>query len=96
MTNEIENEGKNPKGSTITRVLNILNAVAEANRPLTPTEIAEELSIPKASVHRLCASLEEHGYLQTRLSGRGLQAGIQLNRLALGVLSAAPFQAQRR
>lgn len=84
------------KGSTVTRVLDILNAVADADRPLSPTEIAENLSIPKASVHRLCGVLEEHGYLQTQLSGRGLQVGRRLHSLALGVLSAAPIQAQRR
>lgn len=84
------------KGSTVTRVLDILHTVAAADRPLSPTEIADALHIPKASVHRLCAALEDHGYLQTRLSGRGLQAGNRLNQLALGVLSAAPFQAQRK
>ena len=77
-------------------MLDILHAVAAADRPLSPTEIADTLRIPKASVHRLCAALEDHGYLQTRLSGRGLQAGNRLNQLALGVLSAAPFQAQRK
>ena len=96
MTVESDNERRRQKGSTVTRVLDILKAVADAERPLNPTEIAEQLAIPKASVHRLCAALEEHGYLQTRLSGRGLQAGNQLNSLAMGVLSAAPFQAQRR
>jgi DNA-binding IclR family transcriptional regulator len=96
MTDENEAYNRNPKGSTVTRVLDILDAVAEADRPLSPTEIADQLAIPKASVHRLCTALEEHGYLQTRLNGRGLQAGHRLNRLALGVLSAAPFQAQRR
>lgn len=89
-------EPRTAKGSTVTRVLDILGAIAEADRPLSPTEIAETLDIPKASVHRLCASMEDHGYLQTRLSGRGLQAGNRLHALALGVLSAAPFQAQRR
>lgn len=96
MTDDIQADNRSSKGSTVTRVLDILNAVAAADRPLSPTEIAESLAIPKASVHRLCNSLETHGYLQTRLSGRGLQAGHRLNRLALGVLSAAPFQAQRR
>lgn len=96
MTFENESDGKNPKGSTVTRVLDILNAVADADRPLSPTDIAEQLAIPKASVHRLCSALEEHGYLQTRLNGRGLQAGNRLHSLAMGVLSAAPFQAQRR
>ncbi|MFT6639730.1 MAG: IclR family acetate operon transcriptional repressor [Flavobacteriaceae bacterium] len=51
MTFEIESDGKSPKGSTVTRVLDILNAVADADRPLSPTEIAEQLAIPKASVH---------------------------------------------
>lgn len=96
MDDSTDLESRTAKGSTVTRVLDILDAIAAADRPLSPTEIAESLSIPKASVHRLCASMEEHGYLQTRLSGRGLQAGNRLHTLALGVLSAAPFQAQRR
>lgn len=96
MSDENESETRHAKGSTVTRVLDILDAIAEADRPLSPTEIADQLAIPKASVHRLCSSLEEYGYLQTRLSGRGLQAGSRLNRLALGVLAGAPLQAQRR
>lgn len=89
-------EARAAKGSTVTRVLDILDTVAAADRPLSPTEIADTLSIPKASVHRLCAALQNHGYLQTRLNGRGLQAGNHLYQLALSVLAAAPFQAQRR
>ncbi|MFK7852575.1 MAG: IclR family transcriptional regulator [Granulosicoccus sp.] len=86
----------NPKGSTVTRVLDILDVVASAQRPVSPTDIADQLDIPKASAHRLCSSLEEYGYLQTRLNGRGLQAGHKLNNLAIGVLASAPLQAQRR
>ncbi|MFK8081460.1 MAG: IclR family transcriptional regulator [Granulosicoccus sp.] len=96
MTESTDTEIRTVKGSTVSRVLDILDAIAAADRPLSPTEISENLSIPRASVHRLCASLEEHGYLQTRLNGRGLQAGNRLQTLALGVLSSAPFQAQRR
>lgn len=89
-------EAPNPKGSTVTRVLDILAAVASAGRPVSPTDIADQLSIPKASVHRLCGALEDYGYLQTRLNGRGLQAGYKLNQLAMGVLASEPLQAQRR
>ncbi|MFK7861472.1 MAG: IclR family transcriptional regulator [Granulosicoccus sp.] len=96
MVDTSDPESRSAKGSTVTRVLDILGVIAAADRPLSPTEISENLSIPKASVHRLCASMEEQGYLQTRLSGRGLQAGNRLQALALGVLSAAPLQAQRR
>lgn len=84
------------KGSTVTRVLDILEAVAAADRPLTPTDLSDQLAIPKASVHRLCTSLEEHGFLQTRISGRGLQAGTRLHAMSLGILASAPIQAQRR
>lgn len=96
MTDNNDTDQRHPKGSTVTRVLDILRAIADADRPVSPTEIAEKLDIPKASVHRLCATLEEHGYLKTRLNGRGLQAGHQLNQLAVGILSASPLQAQRR
>ena len=50
MTLENETDTKNPKGSTVTRVLDILNAVADADRPLSPTEVAEQLAIPKAPI----------------------------------------------
>lgn len=96
MTDENDTDQRHPKGSTVTRVLDILKAIADTDRPLSPTEIAEQLDIPKASVHRLCATLEESGYLKTRLNGRGVQAGHRLNQLALGIISAGPLQAQRR
>jgi len=99
ITSAPKNKGSglpSPKGSTVTRVLDILDAVASAQRPVSPTDIADQLAIPKASVHRLCSALEDYGYLQTRLSGRGLQAGYKLNQLAMGVLASAPLQAQRR
>lgn len=96
MTDSYNTRQRQGKGSTVTRVLDILRNVADADRPPTPTEIAEQLGIPKASVHRLCTTLEEHGYLKTRLNGRGLQAGHQLNQLALGIISAGPLQAQRQ
>ncbi len=85
-----------PKSSTVGRVLAILDLVASSDRALSPTEMAAELDIPKASLHRLCASLEEEGYLQPRLNQRGLQPGYRLHNMALGVLASGPLQAQRR
>lgn len=85
-----------PKGSTINRVLDILEMVAASERPLTPTELAVQLDIPKASLHRLVGALESQGYLQTRMNQRGLQPGQRLHKVAMGVLAGAPIQAQRR
>lgn len=88
-------EGTAPKGSAVTRALDILEAVAIAERPLTPSELCEQLGIPKATVHRLCSGMEERGLLESRINGRGLLPGKNLYRLALGVLASAPFRAQR-
>lgn len=84
------------KGSTVNRVLDILEMVASSERPLSPTELAVQLKIPKASLHRLVGALEQQGYLQTRMNQRGLQPGHRLHRVAMGVLASAPMQAQRR
>jgi len=88
--------GRTAKGSAVERVLDILDAVGRAERPLSAAELAEQLDIPKASLHRLCAALEGHGYLQNRLNGRGLLAGHRLRQLALGVLASEPLTSQRR
>lgn len=84
------------KGSAVTRVLDILEAVALAERPITPSELYEQLDIPKATVHRLCVTLEEQGYLQSRISGRGLLPGPRFHATAVGVLASSPYRAQRK
>lgn len=83
------------KGSSIQRVLDILEVIASSDRPLTPTELSEVLDIPKASIHRLCSSLESQGFLQAGLSGRGLLPGHRFNRMAQGVLASSPLRAER-
>lgn len=84
------------KGSTVNRVLDILEMVAASERPLSPTDLAVQLNIPKASLHRLVGALEEQGFLQTRLNQRGLQPGHRLHKVAMGVLASAPMQVQHR
>lgn len=91
-----ESENRSAKGSTVTRVLEILTSVTDASQPLSPTELAEKLDIPKASVHRLCATLEAAGFVQSRLNARGLVAGPKLQRLALNVLSRGDLNAEHR
>ena len=45
------------------RILKIFEVIADAGRPLTPTEINEQLCWPKQSLHRLCQTLIIEGYL---------------------------------
>lgn len=94
VTNAVEPAG-NSKGSTVTRVLDILEAVALSPHPLTPTELSDELQIPKASIHRLCSTLESVGYLQTRLNGRGLLPGHRFQKVGLGVMASSAHRAEQ-
>ncbi len=96
MSTDSSSSDRPVKGSTVNRVLDILEMVAASERPLSPTELAVQLNIPKASLHRLVGALEQQGYLQTRMNQRGLQPGHRLQRVAMGVLAGAPMQAQRR
>jgi len=84
------------RGSSIQRALQIIEIVSGASRPLTPSEINRTLELPKPTIHRLCTQLEDEGYLQTRLDGRGLLPGPKLNKIAIGILSNNDYLRTRR
>lgn len=77
------------------RALQVLERVATSDRPLTPTEINENLKLPKATIHRLCAMLEHEGFLFRELNGKRFLPGSRLHRIAMGVLANERFRAQR-
>jgi IclR family acetate operon transcriptional repressor len=86
---------KRERGSTIDRVLDILDTVAASTKPLSATDINEVLNLPKATAHRLCAKLEARGYLLKRIDGKSYQPGNRLYDVAVGVLANARFSASR-
>ncbi len=86
---------KRERGSTIERVLDILETVAASPKPLSATEINEVLNLPKATAHRLCAELEARGYLLKRINGKSYQPGNRLYDVAVGVLANSRFSATR-
>lgn len=86
---------KRERGSTIHRVLDILDIVAAAGKPISATEINEALDLPKATAHRLCAELEARGYLLKKINGKSYMPGNRLHDMAVGVLSHSRFRAQR-
>jgi DNA-binding IclR family transcriptional regulator len=86
---------KRERGSTIERVLDILDTVAASPKPLSATEINKVLGLPKATAHRLCSELEAHGYLVKRINGKSYQPGNRLFDVAVGVLANARFSATR-
>ena len=86
---------KRERGSTIERVLDILDTVATSTKPLSATEINEVLNLPKATAHRLCAELESRGYLLKRINGKSYVPGNRLHDIAVGVLANERFSAAR-
>jgi len=78
---------KNEKSSAALRVLAILETVSKSSTPMTATEINAELKLPKPTIHRLCTMLEEEGFLQPRLDGRGYLPGRRLSKMAMGIFS---------
>jgi len=84
------------KGSSMQRALVVLEAIAGAERPVSPSELNGTLDLPKPTLHRLCQALERDGFLQRELDGRRLQPGPRLTRLALQVIAGAVQQAERK
>ena len=83
------------KGSAITRVMQITEAVAKADHPLTPADLACLLDIPKPSIHRLLGQLESDGFCQTNMRGQ-IIPGAKLQSIAWAVLHHERFSAVRR
>ena len=71
-------------------------AVADAGVPVTPTEVNASLDLPKPTIHRLFATLEEEGFLQRDLDGRTYSPGPRLRTFAGGILSSLRIRTARQ
>jgi DNA-binding IclR family transcriptional regulator len=78
------------------RLLLVLEEIARVGVPVTPTEINSTLGLPKPTIHRLFATLEEEGFLQRDLDGRGYAPGPRLRTMAGGVLSSLRIRTARQ
>ncbi len=72
------------KGSSILRVLEILELISEATTPIYPFDLATILKIPKPSVHRLLQQLEQEGFIRTDIKG-SIVPGHRAMKVALGM-----------
>ena len=77
------------------RLLAILEAVARHGSPVTPTEINVLMGLPKPTIHRLFATLEEERFLQREIDGRSYSPGPRMNRLAVETVSAVRVRGAR-
>jgi DNA-binding IclR family transcriptional regulator len=70
------------------RLLMVLEELARAGVPITPTEANIGLGLPKPTVHRLFHTLESEGFIQRDIDGRSYAPGQRLRKLSVNVLSS--------
>lgn len=68
------------------RTLLILEILGKSDRAMTATEINAELGLPKQTVHRLCTTLEEHGFITRPDNSRKYQVARRLREIGAGLL----------
>ncbi|NNE52995.1 MAG: IclR family transcriptional regulator [Sulfitobacter sp.] len=68
------------------RTLLILEILGRSDRAMTATEINAELGLPKQTVHRLCATLEENGFIARKGASRRYQVARRSRELGTGLL----------
>ena len=78
------------------RLLLVLEEVAKAGVPVTPTDVNAGLELPKPTIHRLFATLEAEGFLQRDVDGRTYSPGPRLRTLAGGILSSLRIRTARQ
>ncbi len=78
------------------RLLMVLEEVARIGVPVTPTEVNATLELPKPTIHRLFATLEEEGFLQRDMDGRTYSPGPRLRVLAASTLSSLRIRTARQ
>lgn len=74
-------------GSSAERSLRLLSLLANEGRALPLADLAARLSLPKGTVHRICAQLLASGFLARGLDDRSFSVGPALRRLAFDTLN---------
>lgn len=75
---------------SLSRALRILDAIADAEKPLGVTEIARRVGVHKSSVYRLLRTMVEHEYLEQHEPTAEYWLGLRLSRL--GQLASSHLQ----
>jgi DNA-binding IclR family transcriptional regulator len=74
----------------------IFETLAQAGRPLSVAEIGEVVDLPKPTLHRLCTTLEEDGFLIRDSIGGRLRPARRMRVMASGLLMASQLHIARR
>lgn len=91
-----EDDGKSEESSSLgARLLAILEAIAESDVPVASANLAIQLGLPRASVHRLCVMLERLSFLERELGGKSFVVGHRQEQLALNSLIHSSYRGAR-
>jgi DNA-binding IclR family transcriptional regulator len=75
------------KGTAVQKAMKLMRALLASETPLQLAELSDQAAMPKPSAHRLLGQLEEIGFVQRDLSGRGFTVGRELLTLAVDALA---------
>ncbi len=79
----------------VLKPLALLETVAGMQHPATLAELAISMGVPKPTMHRWLASLEDAGLLQRTLDGRRYELAPRASQLAFAILANKPGGAVR-
>ncbi|MEM7237178.1 MAG: IclR family transcriptional regulator [Pseudomonadota bacterium] len=77
------------------RLLRILEVIANASDPLLPAEINAHLDLPRPTMHRLCQTLLDEGFVVRDPATRRLRPARRTRMMAAGILNAAHIHIAR-
>src|ERR1700712_249756 len=80
-----------PNVTAVERVIDIYEAFQASQRPLSLTDLAEAIAIPKSTCHAIVATLTARGYLYSLARPRSLYPTKRMFDVASDILSKDPF-----
>ena len=75
--------------ATNLRTLMILEAFGRVGEAMTPTEINQTIGLPKQTIHRLCATLVDEGFLVYEPNGKRLRPARRARAIGAGLLHSS-------
>lgn len=75
-------------GSALEKALHVLEAVVAKHQPVGLAYLADELDLPKPTIHRVLMQLEQSGLIQRAPDRSRYTVGLNLNRLAAASLGS--------
>lgn len=80
------------KATAIQKAVRLMQAIAASDSPQQLADLADHIGMPKPTVHRLLAQLEDVGMVGRDLGGKGYTVGTTWLQLAIGAMTARAKQ----